>query len=555
MARYSEKTICQLSEKAWTEKAHWNDLLKECYEFALSDRNPYHSNGTGLPGNTTPGRDKTSRRVYDSTLAVDAVRIANRLQYELFPIGSKWAEFLPGPFIGGREQNAEAMKSMRERARGDLERLREIVFTAIALSNFDLSIAEWLLELVVAGMACMLVQQGDDDNPIVYQCVSQAHVAVREGAFGKIDLISRKMKLRHSLIEQTWADAKMPELSDEEIKTDPELEVVDICYFVAKDRTWYYDVIITGGIKGKTDEYRIVERSHDICPWVIARWSKAAGEAQGRSMVMLALPDARVLSSVKSYLLRHAALAIGGVWMVRNDGVINANSVRIFPGATIPVRSTGGTAGGASIAPLQATADINLAQLILQDLVQSIHKVMLNDGMPEIKDGVRTATELMERLKELQQSLGAPFSRVLKEGIIPMLEATISILGKMKLIPIGEGQKIKLNDGNVQVRFSSPLVQGQALRDVEILRQTASITAEMGGSPQAVAMSVKVEDIGAWVGAKLGADPAMMRDADERKKLQGDIAQLLAAQQGAAVAPGATVPPGSQQQPPTAMAA
>lgn len=551
MARYSEKIVCELSEKAWTDKHHWNDLLKECYEFALSDKNPYHGNGTGKPGDAKPvqGKDRTSRRVYDSTLAVDAVRIANRLQYELFPIGSKWAEFQPGAFV-----NAD----VKEQARVDLENLREIVFTAIQLSNFDLSIAEWLLELVVAGMACMLVQRGDEDNPIIYQCVTQAHVAVREGAFGKIDLIARRHKMRHSLVTQTWPDAKFTDIEQDKLADDPELEIIDVCYFVAADAIWYYDVLVTGGLKDTKGEKRIVQREHDICPWIIARWSKTAGEAQGRSLVMLALPDARVLSSVKSYLLRHAALAIGGVWMVRNDGVINANNVRIFPGATIPVRSTGGSAAGASIAPLQATADVNLAQLVINDLVGSIHKIMMNDGMPEIKDGVRTATELLERLKELQQSMGAPFSRVLKEGIIPMLEATISILGSMGVIPVQRGQKIKLNNGQIQVRFASPLVQGQSMRDVEVMQQAAMITQALGGE-QAVALNFKVEDIGAWVGAKLGVDPVVMRNPTERKALQGQVAQVMAAQQAGGVGPGMPAVPAAnqnpQQAPPMPMAA
>jgi hypothetical protein len=54
------------------------------------------------------------------------------------------------------------------------------------------------------------------------------------------------------------------------------------------------------------------------------------------------LADAKTLNKVKELLLRNAALAVSGVWMARNDGVINANSVRIFPGAVLPVRSTAG---------------------------------------------------------------------------------------------------------------------------------------------------------------------------------------------------------------------
>lgn len=221
MARWSEDAARDISEKAWTEKGEWQELLKECYEFALADRNPYRDNGTGrAQGQSgTKGKDKSSRRVYDSTLGTDAVRLTNRIQYELVPIGSKWAEFMPGPFV--KKEQAEA-------ARVDLEKMREMLFTAIALSNFDLSIAEWLLELVVVGTACMLIQQGDDDNPIVYQTVTQAHVAFREGVFGKIDLISRKHKIRYSLIEQTWEDAKMPER--EPGKDDPDCDLDEICY-------------------------------------------------------------------------------------------------------------------------------------------------------------------------------------------------------------------------------------------------------------------------------------------------------------------------------------
>jgi hypothetical protein len=546
MAALPESTVCAISAKMWSVKSEWNSLLQECYEFALPDRNPYFGNGTGKPTDPQPtqGKDKSSRRVYDSSLAIAATRLANRLQYELFPIGSKWANFTPGPFVVEKQQSAAL--------RVELEKLREVIFTAIALSNFDLSIAEFLLELVVAGTACMLVQQGDDDNPLIYTAATQSSVAIREGVHGKIDFITRLHRMRHSLIEQTWTDAKVPPVAKTKAEDDPEMDLVEATYWDNKDKIWRYEIILKGGDGNGKKEYRILARVYKINPWVIARWSKAAGEDQGRSLVMLALPDARVLSSVKSYLLRHAALAIGGVWMVRNDGIINANNVRIFPGATIPVRATGGS-NGASIAPLQAQGDVNLAQLVIQDLVTSIKKIMMDDAMPEIRDGVRTATEWLERLRDLQQSMGAPFSRVLREGIIPMLEATIQVLAKAGSIPVDPENPIKLNNGQVNVAFQSPLVQGQSMRDVEVLQQSAAVTGAVAG-PQAVQLSFKVEDVGAWVGGKLGVDPVLIRTPDERAKLQQNVATVLAAQGGGMVAPGASVGPAPQQQP-QAMAA
>lgn len=554
MASWAVEKVKGLSDKAWTEKALWAPLLSESYEYALPERNTYHNNGTGLPqGASTPkGSDKSSRRVFDSTLMNDATRLANRLQSELFPIGSQWANLTPGAFVPPDQQSA---------ARRDLHALQQVLFAAIALSNFDLAIAEWLLELVVAGTACMLVQKGDDDDPIVYQAVPQSHVAFREGAFGRIDLISRKHKMRISLIKQYWEDAKTDELtkpaaSDKD--QDPEVDLIDVTYWDATDRIWRYEVLVTSGVVKQGESQRIVERTMLVNKWVIARWMKAPGEAQGRSLVQQALPDARVLSAVKNYLLRQAALAIGGVFLVRNNGVVNANNIRIFPGATIPVQSTGGTAG-ASVAPLQVGGDIQLAQLVIEDLVSSIHKIMLNNGIPDTKDGIRSATEFIERMKDLQQSLGSPFARVLKEGIVPMLEATFAVLGELDAVPVPEGGKIKLNSGQISLKFTSPLVQGQNTRDVEILAQAAGLTKELAGE-QAVGVAFKVEDIGAWIGAKMGVDPALVRDPKERETLQKQAGAMMAAQQNGGVMPGAvgSVPaqaPANQGGAPMALAA
>lgn len=550
MSQWAVEKVRSLSDRAWTDKAQWASLLAESYEYALPERNTYHNNGTGTPQgkSATPGVDKSSRRVFDSTLMNDATRLANRLQSELFPIGAQWANLTPGAFVPADQQS---------NARRDLHALQQVLFAAIALSNFDLSIAEWLLELVVAGTACMLVQKGDDDDPVVYQAVPQSHVAFREGAFGRIDMISRKHKMRVSLISQYWDDAKIEGLVQKGTTAaedlDPEVDLLDVTYWDNEEKIWRYEVLASGGPLKKGDNQRIVERTMLVNRWVIARWSKAPGEAQGRSLVQQALPDARVLSAVKNYLLRQAALAIGGVFLVRNNGVVNANNIRIFPGATIPVQSTGGTAG-ASVAPLSVGGDIQLAQLVIEDLVSSIHKIMLNNGIPDTKDGIRSATEFIERMKDLQQSLGSPFARVLKEGIVPMLEATFAVLGELNAVPVPEGGKIKLNSGQISLKFTSPLVQGQNTRDVETLAQAAGLTKEIAGE-QAVGVAFKVEDIGAWIGAKMGVDPTLMRDEKERQTLQQQAGAMMAAQQNGGVMPGAAgqVPPqASNQQMPMA---
>ncbi len=532
MARWNVDHIVGVSDDLWSKRSNYDALLAECYEMALPDRNPYHNSQGGRPQGQAKvqGTDKSSRRVMDSTLQVDAMKLANRLQYELFPIGMHWADLEAGPFVDGKA---------KQQAKQDLYSLQQVLFMAIQFSNFDLAIAEWLLELVVAGTACMLVTQGDDDNPIIYQTVSQAFVAFRSGAFGFIDFVSRKHKMRHSQVLKNWPDAREPKKpqSADGKENDPEIDLIDVCYYDLDDKDWKYDVIVTGGAETDDNE-KILERDYMLSPWVIARWTKAAEEDRGRSLVMAALPDARVLSAVKNYLLRHAALAIGGVYLANsNEGTLNVNNIRIFPGAVIPVRRTGGT-NGASIAPLAVGGDLQLTDLVIKDLINSIHQIMMNDGLPEISDGVRTATELIERMKELQQSLGAPFARIWREGVIPMLEASIAHLARLGVIPIDPETPMRLNSGQVQLKAASPLLQGQSIREVEVAQQAMAITGDLAGE-QMVQLGFKVEEFGPWVGGKLGMVPELIRSSTERQQLQGQVGQIIAAQQQGAPIPGA----------------
>lgn len=516
MAKQNAETLAARSVVAWSLKDNWKALLAECYDFALPERNPYGQ---------TQGGEKASPKVYDSTLQTAAIKLANRLQYDLFPMGQHWAELVPGAFVPS---------DSREEDRSEFYDLQILLFTAIQLSNFDLSISEWLLELVVAGTAVMVVTDGGDLNPIVYRCVSQAHVAFLEGAIGTIDFITIKHKLRIDQIKPQWPDAKnIPTPTDEDKGFTQKVDIEEICYYDYDQGVWHYSVILKEGSGKEGTHKELVGREYNVSPITVSRWSKSVEEVQGRSLVMAALPDARVLSSVKNFLLKQAALSILGVFLVKSDGVVNPNTAKVFPGAMIPVRQTGGNVG-ASIVPLDVGGSTNLAQLVIEDLQGSINKVMLNTGIPEISDGVRSATEFVERMKDMQQSIGAPFSRILREGIVPMLEATFQILGERGLIEDYDGGQIKLNSGNIDVRFTSPLVQSQAMREVEALVQASGIVAQVAGerAPELTALSLKIEDLYSWISERLRVDPKILRTKQERDEMQKQAGEMAAANQG-----------------------
>ena len=195
MMRLDAKQVLQRHDKALTKKEDFRNLYDEAYEFALPQRNLYdgYYNG-GVQG------QKKMNRVFDSTAINSTQRFANRMQSGIFPPQRKWSRLEPGSDIP-QDRKAEAQAALD--AYGDK------LFDTLKQSNFDIAIGEFLLDLCV-GTAVMLVQPGDDTNPINFISVPQFLVAFDEGANGQVDNVYRRMKLKAESIQRQWPDAEIP---------------------------------------------------------------------------------------------------------------------------------------------------------------------------------------------------------------------------------------------------------------------------------------------------------------------------------------------------------
>lgn len=521
MARRKVELLLKEADSAWDDKRLWWSLLEECYEYALPNRNPYFAgDGTGIGNQKTQGSKKTTR-LFDSTLPNSVMKVSNRLVLDIMPPGRRWGALKPGALVQAAQKDNIAKQ---------LQPIEEALFTAIGLSNFDMSIHEWMLELLTAGTSVMAILEGEDDVPVEYLCIPQSQVALREGPNGKIWGMYRKHELRAGLIEDQWPDAKVNlEHHDDEDKI-----TFDEClYYSRKDGTWYYDVIMHGGKKSGKDKgaQRIVEREYKEGIWVVSRWIKAVGETHGRSLVMQALPDAKTLNKLKELLLQNASLAVKGVWLGRQDGILNTNAVNIVPGAIIPVHATGG-AVGASLTRLDVGGDLQLGQFIFEDMVQSIKSTMMDKSLPPQTGSVRSATEIIERLREAQIDFGSPIGRLIYEGIIPILQATVGVLGRKGIIPMQQdGKALQLNGASVKVELTSPVVQAQNLADVENTVQWAQISQSIVG-PETFMMTAKIEDIPEYIAGKMGVHNSVIRDKTEREQVQQFVSNVAAGSVG-----------------------
>jgi hypothetical protein len=228
----------------------------------------------------------------------------------------------------------------------------------------------------------MLVQPGDDDAPIRFTPVPQYLVSLEEGPHGTVDNVYRKMRLRAEAIQRQWPDANIPPRLQKIIEEKPEADVdlVEATVFNVSENMFCYHLIwpkdkSEDGTRSTQVNSELVYRTMSVSPWIVSRFMKVSGEVYGRGPLVTAIPDIKTLNKVKELVLKNASLAVSGVYTAADDGVLNPQTVRIVPGAIIPVARNGG-AQGESLRPLRSATDFNVSQLVINDLVMNIKKML-----------------------------------------------------------------------------------------------------------------------------------------------------------------------------------
>jgi hypothetical protein len=487
---------------ALRKKDDFRDLYEDAYEFALPQRNLYDGYWEGKVGGA-----KKMNRVFDSTAINSVQRFANRLQSGIFPPQRKWFRLEPGPDIpDDRKPEAQAA----------LDVYNEKLFATIKQSNFDIAMGEFLLDLSV-GTAVMMVQPGDDINPINFNPVPQYLVAFEEGANGQVDNVYRRMRIKAEALGRQWPDANIEGQLARLVKDKPteDIELIEATIFDQKRGDYSYYVI------HKETKSEVVFRKMKISPWVVSRYMKVAGEIYGRGPLITALPDIKTLNKTLELLLKNASLAIAGVYTAADDGVLNPNTIKIVPGAIIPVARNGGPQGE-SLRALPRAGDFNVSQIVINDLRQNIKRILLDESLPPDNMSARSATEVVERMKELAQNLGSAFGRLINETMVPLVSKVLQVMDDRGLIDL----PLRVNGLEVRVSAVAPLAMAQNLEEINNIMQYAQIAAQIGPEGQ---MSIKTGEMLDMIAEKLGI-PQKIRTTPEERELMKQEGAAMAAQ-------------------------
>jgi hypothetical protein len=522
MAQWSEEEAKRHIVRAEADKTASDEIYREAVEITFPDRENWTR--------TKEGTDKSAYS-WDSAPQVNIIRAANRLSSDFTPQFVPWCEVGLGPAAESMPDAAfeEATGRNKHTAKQELERLTSVVQAIFNGPGFPTASNEMYIDWHY-GQGGMRVMPNDDplDAPVTFGSMPISHFYAYEGPNGKLDRWFFWHTLRPDAVEREWPDAKIPQAL-EEMKKSTRKQEAKLCSVVYRDydstdRGYRYEVYLMN----KAGCERIVERQTRTPPFVTPRYSKLPGENRGRGPVLFALPDIRTANKIVEMTLRAAALAVGGVYTATENGV--DGPVRIKPLAVMKVRSNGGP-NGPSLLRLDTPSRIDFGELLLEKLHENIQKVIGDNSLPPEAGPIRSATEFIQRARELVSDQAGGLGRLYAEFVIPCVQRVVDILEQKKLIP---SDGLKIDQFLVEVRMISPLAKGEQMAEVENIVRFVEMLRVMGGQQgeQLVALEMDIPAATGRLGDLMNVPLDVRNDKTKKTEIQQGVAAQAVQEQG-----------------------
>jgi len=485
---------------AKANKLLWESLIRDCYDFAMPQRNTIDK--------WSPGADKRNR-VFDSTAEQALEDYANRMVAQLVPSSTNWMEL---------EAGSQIPKEEIEQVNKQLEEMNEIVFAHLHSSNFASQINESFLDLGISTGA-IIVEEGDGiQSGLNFRSISLSELILERSSLGIVETVFREFKIPAKDIKYTYPKAKLTEDLEEIIQRDPTKDISLVEGVVKEDNGKFIMVVMY--TKGKSILY---EEKLDYNPYVVFRESSIPGEVYGRGRVMRCLNDIKTLNRMVEDYLKGLNWSANPVILAQDDGIINPATTRVGPGDIVTVGSNDNA--NPTMKGLQLYGQPQLLDFAITKYQDNIKQTMMSKPFGNIEDTpVRTATEMSIRNADLAQTTLAASSRIQTELLERLIASCVNILKKQGKLP-----DIKVNGKEVALKFVNPASRAQNESELAAYGRFAEMMATM--DPSIVAQTIKLETIPANIVDALGLPESIKRDEAETKQMQEAQAQQMAAMQ------------------------
>jgi len=499
-----ERIIKRL-KAAKANKQLWNDHIRECYEYAMPQRNTIDKY---MPG------QKKRNRVFDSTAESALEDYANRMVAQLVPSSTNWMELEAGSLIPEEE---------KEDVNKQLEEMNDIVFAHLNSSNFSSQINEAFLDLGISTGAIIVEEGSGIQSGLNFRAISLSELILERSSLGIVETVFREFQIPVKDIKATYPNATLTEDLEHTIQENPTKDITLVEGIVKEEDGSFVMVVLN--TKGKSILY---EEELDYNPYVVFRESSIPGEVYGRGRVMRCLNDIKTLNRMVEDYLKGLNWSANPVILAQDDGIINPATTRVGPGDIVTVGSN--DRANPTLQGLQLYGQPQLLDFAITKYQDSIKQIMMSKPFGNIQDTpVRTATEMSIRNADLAQTTLAASSRIQTELLERLIAACVNILKKQGKLP-----DIKVNGREVALRFVNPASRAQNESELAAYGRFGEMMMTL--DPGIVAQSIKLEAIPANIVDALGLPQSIKRDELEieaMQKAQMQQAQMAQQPQGA----------------------
>ncbi len=259
------------------------------------------------------------------------------------------------------------------------------------------------------------------------------------------------------------------------------------------------------------------------CPFVAPRWSKLPNSEYAVGPMFRALPDVRQLNRLVFLEDTNLDIAVSGMWIAEDDGVLNPRTVKVGPRKIIVANSVD------SMKPLQSGANFNVSFTKKEGLQAAIRRTMLADQLSPQDGPVRTATEIQVRVQQIRQILGPIYGRMQAEWYAPMINRCFGLAARVPGVLPPPPQS--LANKSYSVVFVSPMAKAQKMEEVTAVEATLVSTGQLAVAKQDpgvwdnidVDKSISIIREGRGAPASIGRTPeevAAIRAAREQQQQQ-----------------------------------
>lgn len=424
-------------------------IYRECFLYV----DPYRAGGFQGSVMTSENAQQQQALLTDSTGPDSYRMLAASVKQGVTPSNSRWF---------GLEVGNDT-----DEERQWLDKSAETLWENIHNSNYDAESFEASQDLVGAGWFVLMIDEDRERGGLVFTQyeLSECFIASSR-ADGRADTLYRPFKISAvQAINEYGADQvseKTRKLAED--KPDELVEFVQAIYprtNARRDAKLAHNLPFASCHVECSTNKTVRESGYHECPFIAPRWKKIqANSPYGIGPTAVALPDIKTLNTLIRFELDAAALAVSGMWIAEDDGVLNPRMIKVGPKKVIAANSVD------SMKPLLTGADFNVSFTVKADLQRAIRKVMLSDQL-EPKDGpAMTATEVHVRVNLIRQLLGPVFGRLQAEWLQPMIERCFGLAFRAGVFGVPPAS---LQDRDYFVTYVSPLARAQKLEDVSAM--------------------------------------------------------------------------------------